>query len=28
LEFIAQKTNVIFLGTTGIGKSHLGMAQQ
>jgi DNA replication protein DnaC len=26
LEFIAQKTNVIFLGTTGIGKTHLATA--
>jgi DNA replication protein DnaC len=26
LEFMAQKTNVIFLGTTGLGKSHLATA--
>jgi DNA replication protein DnaC len=26
LEFIAQKTNVIFLGTTGLGKTHLATA--
>ena len=26
LEFLAQKTNVIFLGTVGLGKSHLAAA--
>jgi DNA replication protein DnaC len=26
LEFVAQKTNVIFLGTTGTGKTHLATA--
>jgi DNA replication protein DnaC len=26
LDFIAQKTNVIFLGTTGLGKTHLATA--
>ena len=26
LEFITQKTNVIFLGTTGLGKTHLATA--
>ena len=26
LEFLAQKSNVIFLGTTGLGKTHLGIA--
>jgi DNA replication protein DnaC len=26
LEFLAQKTNVIFLGTVGLGKSHLATA--
>ena len=26
LEFIAKRTNVLFLGTTGIGKSHLASA--
>jgi len=26
LEFIAQKANVVFLGTTGLGKTHLATA--
>ena len=26
LEFIAKKTNVVFLGRTGLGKSHLASA--
>lgn len=26
LEFLAQKANVIFLGTVGVGKSHLATA--
>src|SRR5215472_14832492 len=26
LEFIPQKGNVIFLGTVGVGKTHLGTA--
>ena len=26
LEFIAKKTNVVFLGRTGLGKSHLATA--